>query len=251
MRGMNETTLYSSPWNRFSIPASIVVAGVLIAGAVLWNGRTAPAGQVAAVGGGQPQPTVDIKNVSTTGEPFIGNANAPVTIAFWSDYQCPYCKAFEVGGVPQIPVSPAMPDIIKNYVDTGKAKIVFKDFAFLGNDSITGAEYARSVWKLYPSEYFNWRTAMYVAQDGENTGFGNATSIQALTAKISGINVSKVVADVTANKAAYDTAIAADRTEGQNMGVNATPSFIIGKQLISGADPYATFQAAIDTALSS
>ncbi len=109
-----------------------------------------------------------IKDINTDGLPFIGKADAPVTIVFWGDFQCVYCKSFETGGVPQITTPAALPEIVKNYVETGKVKVVFMDFAFLGEDSITAAIYSRSVWKLYPGRYFAWRTAMYEAQDGSN-----------------------------------------------------------------------------------
>ncbi|OYV27321.1 MAG: hypothetical protein B7W98_02020 [Parcubacteria group bacterium 20-58-5] len=139
---------------------------------------------------------------------------------------------------------------MKDYVDTGKVKIVFMDFPFLGNDSITGGEYSRSVWKLYPDQYFAWRTAMYKAQDQEgDQGFGNAASIDALDATIPGIDAAKVAADVKANKATYDAEMDADKAEAGKVGVNATPSFVIGTQMIAGAYPYANFQAAIDAAL--
>ena len=237
----NDTT------NKYFLPIAVVAAGLLIAGAVLWNGQS-PTGS--GQGGAQPSAIkVDIKNIKTDGDPFIGNANAPVTIAFWSDFQCPFCKAAEVGGIPQIPTPPALPDVIKNYVDTGKVKIVFMDFTFLGPDSLTASEYNRAVWKLYPDQYFAWRTAMYEAQDEENGGFGDAASIDTLSATIPGIDAAKVAADVKANKSVYDAAIDADRAEAAKVGVNATPSFIIGTQLIPGAVPYATLQAAIETAL--
>ncbi|MBI2023890.1 thioredoxin domain-containing protein [Candidatus Giovannonibacteria bacterium] len=64
---------------------------------------------------------VDIKN-----EPFIGDPNAPVTIAYWSDFQCPFCQRFEQN---------TLPTLVDQYVKTGKVKIVFKDFQFLGPDS--------------------------------------------------------------------------------------------------------------------
>ncbi|MCR4333874.1 MAG: thioredoxin domain-containing protein [Patescibacteria group bacterium] len=229
------------------LPVAVVVAGVLIAGAVMWNGSrsTAPAGQA----GSGTAAKVNIKDVKTDGDPFIGQADAPVTIAFWSDFQCPYCKAVEVGGIPQIPIEPALPDLIKNYVDTGKVKIVFMDFNFLGPDSITAGEYSRSVWKLYPDQYFAWRTAMYTAQDEENGGFGDVASIDKLTATIAGIDAAKVASDVKANKTAYDALMEADKAEAGKVGVNATPSFIIGTQLIPGAVPYAALQAAIDAVL--
>ncbi len=234
--------------NKFFLPISVIAAGLLIAGAVMWNGSH-PAGPVGNTG---QAPVVDIKNIDTAGRPFIGKADAPVTIAFFSDFQCPYCKGFEVGGVKELPnITPALPDIITNYVETGKVKVVFMDFAFLGEDSITAAEYNRAVWKLYPEKYFEWRTAMYVAQDAEgDQGFGDASSINKLTAtSISADAAVKVAADVTANKDAYDALAAADKAEGAKAGIESTPSVVVGTKLIKGAYPFSEFKAAIDPLL--
>lgn len=222
--------------NKYFLPGAVVVAGLFIAGAVMWSGSHPTAGT--GTTGGAPAPSVNIKDVKTDGDPFIGQANAPVTIAFWSDFQCPFCKQFELNTLPQM---------VKDYVDTGKVKIVFMDFTFLGNDSVTAALYSRSVWKLYPNQYFAWRTAMYTAQDEEgDKGFGNAASIDKLDATIPGLDAAKITADVKANTAAYQAAADADKAEAQKAGVNATPSFVIGTQLIQGAYPYPTFQSAID-----
>ncbi len=234
----------NEPNSKF-LPVAVIVAGLLIAGAVLWNGAHPVAGTADPKGA----PVVNIKNVKTAGNPFIGAPNAPVTIAFWSDFQCPYCKSFEIGGVAGITTPAAFPDIIKNYVDTGKVKIVFMDFAFLGPDSTDAALYNRAIWKLYPDKYFEWRTAMYEAQDEEHGGFGNAASIDKLNATIIGIDAAKIAADVKANAVAYQAAVDADKAEGQKVGLNATPSFVIGTQSILGAYPYAKFREAIDAAL--
>lgn len=221
------------------LPVAVVAAGLLIAGAVVWNGSRPSTGSPQAGPGAAPK--ADIRNVKTAGAPFIGAANAPVTIAFWSDFQCPFCKRFELETLPQI---------ITNYVDTGKVKLVMMDFTFLGSDSTTAALYSRSVWKLYPNAYLAWRTAMYTAQDEEqDIGFGDSASIDKLNAGISGIDAAKVAADVKANAATYQAMVDSDRAEAQKAGVNATPSFIIGTQVIQGAYPYANFQAAIDAAL--
>jgi protein-disulfide isomerase len=235
--------------NKYFLPIAVVLAGLFVAGAVIWNGSH-PAVGTGSTGSPQAAPSVDIKNIKTNGDPFIGQADAPVTIAFWSDFQCPYCKAVEVGDIPQITTPAAIPDIIKNYVDTGKVKIVFMDFVFLGNDSVTAALYNRSVWKLYPDAYFAWRTAMYTAQDQEgDQGFGNAASIDKLDATIKGIDAAKVTADVKANTAVYQAEVDADKAEANKAGVTATPSFIIGTQMIAGAYPYAAFQSVIDPLL--
>ena len=232
-------------------PAAIIIAGVLI-GAGLMFGLRGMSGSTGTPTGTQPAVAkVNIKDVKTDNEPFIGPANAPVVLAFWSDYQCPYCKAFEVGGIPQIPIPAALPDLVTKYVQTGKLKIVFKDFPFLGNDSITAGEYGRAVWHLYPEQYFAWRTAMYVAQDAEgDTGFGNATTIDALiTSKFPQMNDAKIKADVAANKSAYDAAMQADEAEGTSFGITGTPGFITGTQFIGGDAPLSSFTAVIDPQL--
>ena len=232
------------------LPGAIIIAGVLVAGGLfLGLSHSAPA---AATGAQQPAAAVvDIKNVKTAGEPYLGQDNAPVVLAFWSDFQCPFCKAFETGGVTGINTPAALPAIITQYVNTGKVKVVFKDFAFLGNDSISAGEYGRSIWALYPSQYFAWRTAMYKAQDQEgDKGFGNAATIDALIkSQLPQISDASVKADVAKNKAAYDTAMQADMQEAQSLGIQGTPGFVTGTKLISGAEPLAAFTSVIDPQL--
>lgn len=234
--------------NKYFLPAAVLLAGLFITGAILWNGSNSntPSGDQ----GGKPALAVNVKDLKIAENPFIGKADAPLTIAFWSDFQCPYCRAAEVGGIPQIPTPPSVPDIIKNYVDTGKVKLVFMDFVFLGNDSNDAALYGRSVWKLYPEQYFAWREAMFNAQDEEgDQGFGDAASIDALNAKIAGLDAAKIAADVKTNTATYQAMVTSDKAEAQKAGINATPSFVIGTQVIQGAYPYAEFQKAIDAEL--
>lgn len=225
-----------------SLPVAVVIAGFLIAGAVVWDGsKTAisPTGNVPT--GGTAAVAANIKNVKISGSPFIGKANAPLTIAFWSDFQCPFCKNFVLGTLPQV---------VKDYVDTGKVKIVFMEFPFLGDDSTIAAAYSLSVWKLYPDKYSEWSNAIYTAQDEEGgQGFGDAESINELNATIPGIDAAKVSADVEANIDSYKTTMNSDKAEAQKVGINATPSFLIGTKIISGARPYEDFKAAIDAQL--
>lgn len=225
---------------KLSIPASILIAGVMISLAIYFTGTEGTPKTATP----KPNPTepilqeVDIKNVEVREDPFIGVSNAPITMAYWSDYQCPFCKKTE---------TEVLPILKRDYVDTGKMKIVFKDFVFLGPDSIEAALFDRAVWELYPAQYFTWREAMYAAQDGEGgEGFGDRASIEALTQGISGIDQSKVSAAVDANKDAYQASIQADYVEGQSFGINGTPSVIIGTTLINGAQPLAAFIDAIE-----
>lgn len=227
--------------NKYFLPISVLLAAFIIGGAVLWSNAhptTTPSGTTT----GTATPPVNIKNVKTDGEPFIGQANAPVTIAEWSDYQCPFCKEFEIT---------TLPLIIQNYVDAGKVKVVFKDFPFLGPDSMVDAEYARAVWALYPTQFAAWRTALYAEEPQENSlnATDNLAFLAKVTNSVSGINLPKIKAAVAANQSTYDAAINADRTEASDFGIQATPSFVIGTQMIAGAYPYSTFQNAINTVL--
>jgi protein-disulfide isomerase len=92
---------------------------------------------------------------------------------------------------------------------------------------------------------------MYKAQDQEgDVGFGNAATIDALIkSQFPQINDSSVKADIVKNKATYDAAMQADEAEGASLGIQGTPGFVVGTTLIAGAEPLATFTAAIDAQL--
>jgi protein-disulfide isomerase len=232
--------------DKYLMPGALLVGLALIAGAVYWNGQHPST----AVQGTNPTGTasaVNIKDVNIKDAPYIGEKNAPVTMAFWSDFQCPYCKAAEVGHE-QIPTKPAMPEIVKNYVDTGKVKVVFMDLPLtqIHPNANNMALYGRSVWKLYPEQYFAWREAIF-AKQGEK--FGDAASVDALNATIAGLDAARIKADVQANTATYQKLIDADVAQARKFGINGTPGTIIGKEFISGAYPYERFQTAIETVL--
>ena len=231
----------SSKFN-LSPSVSIIIAGIIIAGAVIFASRQ-PAPQAAVVANPQ-QPAapiaVDVSKVKTDSDPFIGNANAPVTMAYWYDYQCPFCQRNE---------EDTMPQIMKNYVDTGKLKIVFKDYQFLGPDSQTLGQFSRAVWATAPDKFYQWHKAVYDNQGTENTGWATQAKILSITTSVLGASdTSKVVALVKSNGAEYQKEMDADKAEGTAMGISGTPGAIIGKQLVSGAQPYAAFQAAIEAA---
>lgn len=229
--------------NNLSISAAIIIAGALIAGA-LYLGTSKEA--VTAGVNSQPQQAAqqqagqaDITKVKTAGNAFIGNPNAPVTIAYWYDYQCPFCKRFE---------EDSMAQIVTDYVKTGKVKVVFKDFQFLGPDSQVAGLAAKAVWEVAPDKFYDWHRAMYDKQDNENSGWGNKEDILTLTKGL-GIDATKVEGFMTSKVVEYQKALDADKAEAGGFGINATPAAIIGKNILSGAQPYAVVKQLIDLEL--
>lgn len=217
-------------------PIAVLLGAVIIAFAFAYGGGAKPAAPVAD---GEAIP-VDIKDVSTENTPFIGNANAPVTIAVWYDYQCPFCKQFELTTLSQVEA---------DYVASGKVKILLKDFAFLGPDSEDAAVFGRAMWEAYPDRYAEWHKTVMTAQDEEHGGFGNTETIATLTRTIAGVDVDRVLALAESKREQYVAAMTADRNEGTTFGINGTPGVIIGTTLLSGAYPYETVKPLIDAEL--
>ncbi len=234
-----------SPGDIF-IPLAIIIAGGMISGSIVWTSQQAAIRTAAmapadtAAPAQPPAPPADIADVNLKGAAFIGQEQAPVVMAYWFDYQCPYCKQEEESVFPQL---------IKDYVDTGKVRIVFKDFAFLGPDSDVASRAARAVWAVAPDRFRDWHKAMFDHQDQENAGWGNEDDIMALTATVPGIDAAKVKAMMVDKKSDFDNAMQADANEGYSMGVGGTPSFLVGKQMMVGAQPYEKLKAAIDAEL--
>jgi protein-disulfide isomerase len=234
-----EVSVQKGSWKEFMTPAAIIIAGIIVAVALVFTvggngGAAAPEAQNNAL-------PADASKVDTTSDPIIGDANAPVTIAYWFDYQCPFCQQDEEN---------TMPDIIKNYVDTGKVKIVFKDFPFLGPDSNKLAEFSDAVWTIAPKDFYTWHKSIFDNQGQEGSGWATDAKIRSITEGVLGKSeTDQVFALVEKNATSYDQEMSDDRDEGQQYGINGTPAFMIGKQLIIGAEPYSTLSQAIDSEL--
>lgn len=178
-----------------------------------------------------------------------GPANAKVTIIVYSDPSCPYCAA-AAGGSEMVAYmqsrgayEPAVPGIIKNYVDTGKARIVFRYFPGHGNGAdamkiMLCANEQDKFWTLH-DVFFNNQNLM-------NSGTVDVAGMKKLAVD-NGVDSGKLDACLAANK--YDAKLAKDTQLGQAAGVGGTPSFAVNGQLVEGAVPFSSFKAAIDSLL--
>ncbi len=236
------------------LPISILVAAVVIGGALvfvaLYKGG-APAGAGTAgnsagtvAQGGTAAPTTNA-NIMTLGprDAILGSANAPVTIVEYGDYQCPFC------GVEFF--AKTEPLIIQNYVNTGKAKFVFRDFPFLGPESTAAANAAQCAEDQ--NKLWAYHDALYTAKvadvgigGSENDGFFSSTELLKLGQQI-GLNMTAFTSCVNSNADA--NIVTQEKTDATNQGINSTPTFYINGTQILGAQPYAQFQAVIDAAL--
>lgn len=165
----------------------------------------------------------------------LGNPNAKLTIVEFADFQCPFCGKFH---------KEVFPSIKKNYIDTGKVKFIYLDFAFLGQESLDTSEAAKC--STEQGKFWEYHDEIYKNQGGENQGSFNKTVLQKFATNI-GLNMSQFNECIADTR--YDKAIADEQALGKKYGINGTPGFLIGEQRISGVSNVQNFQQVIDSQL--
>ncbi len=242
--GKEEKQKISSRSN-LSVPISIIIAGLIIAGAVIVNGggggkKILSDGQVAQVQGSPfkpetPPPPAGQPSVVQTFEitrdnHIRGDFNAPVTLVEFSDFECPYCARHY----------PTLEKILNDYPD--KVRLVYKHFPlpFHANsqkaaESSECADEQGKFWEYHDKLFENL------------AGNGYSLSNFKQWAKDLGLDSGKFNACLDSGK--YAQKVKADLSEGQQKGVQGTPATFVNGQLISGALPYTAFKSAIDNLL--
>jgi len=171
------------------------------------------------------------------GSPIMGDPSAPITILEWGDYQCTFCHNFHQN---------TLISIKQDFIQTGKVKLVFKDFPLNGPDSVLAAEAAycaqdqEKYWQYHDELYKNW--------GGENTGWVTRTSLDTF-AKTVGINLIQFNQCLDVHK--YNERVNQMYKFGRELGIDATPSFLIFNNekmiKIRGNQPLEVFLKSIDT----
>src|SRR3989344_1230452 len=169
--------------------------------------------------------------VSVDDDAFIGEENAPVTIVEFSDYQCPFCERFYLQTLDQLK---------KEYIDTGKVKLVYRDFPLdFHPNAQKAAEAAECAGEQ--NKYFQMHDKLFENQVALDTD-----------------DLKKYAKDIGLNTAQFNTCldtgkmaseVESDYQEGVNYGVSGTPAFFINGKLIEGAQPFSVFKQAIDAEL--
>ena len=186
-----------------------------------------------------PAPPI-VSKVSAAGVPYIGDDAAPLVITYWYDYQCPYCRDSE---------QKVLSRLVTDYVATGKVKVMFKDVAFVGQDSLTASYASRAVLETAPDKFFPWYKTVLDHQGNENTGWASKDNIIALTRTIPEIDADKVEKLMTRRAGDYRKKVSANIAEANAKGVKGVPAVIIGTQLLVGYEAYDKVKGVIDAEL--
>ena len=156
------------------------------------------------------------------GDAWIGNPNADVTLVEYYDYNCGFCRA-------------SLPVIEKLVAADKNLRVVFKELPVLAESSRTAAR--ASLAAAAQGKFKPFHDALYAAGQ-----VSDATIAQA--ARASGVDLAKLPADV-------DDTLRANLELAQKLGINGTPAWVVGDQLLSGALPLDRLQEAVARARAS
>ncbi|GAA1467720.1 DsbA family protein [Nocardiopsis exhalans] len=165
----------------------------------------------------------------------LGSADAPVVLVAYSDFACPYCATW---------AQETQPELVERYVDSGELRIEWREFPYLGELSQT-----LSVGAVAAGEqdaFWEYQEAVFDRQDELKSASDPAGLLDEIVEEL-GLDAEKFQEDLEAERSGI--AVGHDFVEGQQIGVSATPAFVINGDPVMGAQPLDVFVRSVDTAL--
>jgi len=229
-----------------AVAGGAIVAVVLAAAGMLGGSGSsgAPAASGAPAGSGAPvssgdtalrSPSPAPSGAQAGAAPVLGDPAAPVLVEIWADYQCPYC------GVMTHAIEPSLQ---RDLVDTGKIRLVFRDFAFLGDESVEAAAAARCAGRQ--GAYWRYHDLLFASQRGENQG-AFAPETLAQRAAFADFDT-KAFAACMDGRETHGAALA-ETEAGRAIDISSTPTFHVvgprGSTFIKGVTKLSEIETAV------
>lgn len=211
--GNESATLYSSKDGRYLFPGAFDVGEVI------------PTAATYAIGGGE-RTTVSIDD-----DAILGDVSAPVTIIEFSDYECPMCGRFW---------ETTFHELKQEYIDTGKVRFIFRDFALSYHKYAQKAAEA-SECAADQGKFWEYHDKLFANQKS----FSDQIFVQ--FASELGMDVGEFT--ICLNSRKYEQEVLDDFDAGVAAGIQGTPSFYVNGIPLVGAQPFEAFKEVIDAEL--
>jgi protein-disulfide isomerase len=170
------------------------------------------------------------------GDPLaLGSVNAPIVVAEWGDFQCPFCRAFS---------QDTQPALSERYVNTGQVRFEWHDLAKIGPESVLAARAARAAGRQ--GRFWQFHDALYAHQAPENSGALTAATLTSLAAGL-GLDLDRFTHDV--DDPAISAQVDQDGREATRLGITHVPSFLVQDTVLVGTQSEATLRQVIDDEL--
>ncbi len=158
--------------------------------------------------------------------PSIGPADAAVTVVEFFDYRCSFCRR----------MAPAVASLMESNADLRR---VYIEFPVLGPESLRAAQAALAVWQQDPSVYARYHEALMHADDL------SAPALMRMASQL-GLDTQRMLDDMQGTP--IRERLQRNYELAQAIGVEGTPAYVVGEQLLPGAVPVQQLQAAVDAA---
>jgi protein-disulfide isomerase len=177
--------------------------------------------------------------IDYTGQPVLGNADAKVKVMEFGDYKCPVCKQFHETILPQLK---------RDYIDTGKVSYSFTNTQIIGPDSLTASEASEAVYKQNPEAFWKFHDAMYKNQGDETKQWATPAFLVDLIKKhVPEVNAEQIATDL--EKKTFQKQAKEDNAKFDATGITGVPAvFVNGKYIENGLN-YSDIKAAIEKEL--
>jgi protein-disulfide isomerase len=171
----------------------------------------------------------------------LGQTDAPVTVEIWSDFQCPACGTF---------ATTVESDLVDQYVATGKARVIYRDFAFIDRGAVDGeSQQAAAGARCAGDKFWAFHDYLFENQKGENKGTFSPGFLASIADAV-GANRSAYDACMANGAADMVAAVKAETAQGTAAGVSQTPTVALnGRLMQGGVVPMTTLGPAIDALL--
>ncbi|HEX4467539.1 MAG TPA: thioredoxin domain-containing protein [Solirubrobacteraceae bacterium] len=148
----------------------------------------------------------------------LGKASAPVTVQYFGDLECPFCKEFS---------TEALPKIIENQVRAGKLRIEYRALETATREpEIFRTQQVAALAAGKQNKMWNYVETFYNEQGEEDSGYVDESFLQKI-AEQSGVNLSTWQSD--RNNTALIEQVVSDGQAANQAGFTGTPSFSIGR----------------------
>jgi len=168
--------------------------------------------------------------------PIMGSPDAPFTIFAFNDYQCSECRYW---------FQNIQPNITKNFIETGKANMIYVDSELLGNDSLKASE--ATYCANEQGKYFEYQKLLFDSQQGIDDGWANSEQLKAFAFDL---ELDMKTFENCLDSKKYEKKVKFYAYEAKKNGIQKIPTFVVvnsegGHHIIRGAVGFPVFEQVI------
>ena len=169
----------------------------------------------------------------------VGDPAAPVTLDLWADFQCPVCERF---------ANEIEPLLRTTYIADGTVRLVFHDYAFIGQESFDAAAAARAAESMGGS-FWTFHDLLFANQGARENGGAFTRDRLGDIAVAAGLDRTAFMAALADPE--YTKQVRAETATGTSLGIAQTPTLILDGKAYPGIPQWDQLTALIEGAKSS